>query len=117
MRGRRSIAQRLERPLGAADVESLREVALAFARSGDGSVAAPLARRYAEASVAFAPPLAPAGWPARTTGESLRVVALLPPGNDAAIRAMRLLADVVGRRPAASWTLVVPGDARALPFG
>ena len=106
-----------ERPLGAADVESLREVALAFARSGDASVAAALALRYAEASVAFAPPLAPAGWPARTMGESLRVVALLPPGNDAANNAIRLLADVVGTRPGDSWTLVVPGDARALPLG
>jgi predicted O-linked N-acetylglucosamine transferase (SPINDLY family) len=107
----------LERPLGAADVDSLREVARAFARTGDRAVAAPLVRRYAEASVALAPPLAPAGWPARTTGESLRVVALLPPDDDAAVRAMRLLADVVARRPATAWTLVVAGDARALPLG
>ena len=110
----------LARPLAPADVEVLRDIALAFARGYDLPIAIALAARYAQATVALAGPVAPAAWPARTSGEALRVAVLLPADPDAAVRATALLAEAARSTPAVEWTLVayagVPADLqRALP--
>jgi len=110
----------LGRALAPADVETLRDVALAFARGHDPQAATALAARYAQATVALTGPIAPAGWPSRTAGETLRVSVLLPADPHAAARAAALLAEPTQSPPAAEWTLIayadVPADVQhALP--
>lgn len=109
----------LGRPIAPADVDALREVALAFARGGDTRTAAKLVLRHAQATAALASPPAPPRWPARTAGEALRVVALIPSDPQAAEQAVGLLA-AAKASPAIAWTLLsyatpAAGVRQALP--
>jgi predicted O-linked N-acetylglucosamine transferase (SPINDLY family) len=106
----------LGRALAPADLDALRDVALAFARGGDAPAAEALAARYAQASVALADTVAPLGWPARTGGEELRVAVLVPADPAATARATALLAKAAAAASPLAWTLIAYAavDAGAL---
>ena len=91
------VAAALERPIGATEIDVLREVALAAAQGGDGASSARLAERYAQACLALLPPAAPLRWPRRAAGASLRVVVLLPRDAEATEAAVALLARALAR--------------------
>lgn len=110
-------AAALERPLSIGDLDALRAIALELAHGGDSQSAETLARRYAEACVALAPPAAPVGWPARTAGSALRVVALLPADPGSASRALGLLAGTMRAAPAVAWTLLASTTPPPFPEG
>ncbi|MDH5288066.1 MAG: tetratricopeptide repeat protein [Betaproteobacteria bacterium] len=100
------IAAALERPIGATEIDVLREVALALAEGGEAEAGARVAARYAEACLALVPPAAPLRWPRRAAGDALRVVVLLP--RRRAEDALALLARCAD---AVRWTLLA--DPRA----
>src|SRR5688572_4506115 len=100
----------LKRSVEPLDLDALREIALACHEAGDHAHGDALAKRYAEACVAFAPAAAPLRWPARTAGSRLRVVVLMPAIVEGRVAA--LLREVASRVRDASWTLLA---ANALP--
>ena len=98
----------LQRPVAPLDVDALREIALACHAAGDHRRADALAKRYAQACVAFVPPGAPLRWPERTAGTALRVVVLMPVDANGAGAA--LLGDIAGRMRDVAWTLLVASE-------
>ena len=102
----------LHRPVAPLEVGALREIALACHHAGDVDRGDALARRYAEACVAFAAADAPLRWPVRTAGEALRVVVLMPLDSEGA--AATLIGEAASRMRDVAWTLLVASE-RPLP--
>ncbi len=99
----------LERSIGPADVDALRQLARIASGDGDPASATAIAARYAGHCVQMFTPAHPLVWPRRTAGNRLRVAALAPP-DLSAIAA--LLADACATlRDGEEWTLWIPADA------
>ncbi len=103
----------LERGIGAADVDALRELARIAYGAGDPAAAAAFAERYARHCAQMFAPAYSLTWPVRAAGDRLRVAVLAP--HDLS-RVAALLADAAssfGDR--IDWQFWFPGDAVTKP--